>query len=109
MEKLTPQHSLYLIANDELKEFQAFYERWQNVLPTISAKIFNDEDSLATVLNCWISIKRYPAFPIKTNDKDFSYVCNDHIHSYLIIPLTLYALYNCGKMTMIDYLFLAIT
>lgn len=83
MEKLTPQHSLYLIANDELKEFQTLYERWQNTLPTISAKVFNDEDSLATVLNCWIIIKRYPAFPIKTTDKDFSYVCNDYVHRLL--------------------------
>lgn len=83
MKKLTPQHSLYLIADDELKEFQAFYERWQNVLPTISVKVFNDEDSLATVLNCWIIIKRYPAFPIKKTDKDFPYVCNDYIHSLL--------------------------
>lgn len=83
MEKLTPQHSLYLIANDELKEFQMLYERWQHTLPTISAKIFNDEDSLATVLNCWIIIKRYPAFPIKTTDKDFPYVCNDYIQRLL--------------------------
>ena len=79
MEKLTPQHSLYLIANDELKEFQIFYERWQNALPTISAKVFNDEDSLATVLNCWIIIKRYPAFAIKKNDKKVPYMFNDYI------------------------------
>lgn len=83
MEKLTPQHSLYLISNDELKEFQAFYERWKHMLYPISAKIFNNEDALATVLNCWVIIKRYPAFPIKTTDKDFQYICNDYIHDLL--------------------------
>ena len=79
MEKLTTHHSLYLIANDELKEFQVLYERWKSVLPTISAKILNDEDSLATVLNCWVIVKRYPAFPIKKTDKDLQYICNDYI------------------------------
>ena len=83
MKKLTTQHSLYLISNDELKEFQTFYERWKNTLPPISVKILNDEDALATVLNCWVIIKRYPAFPIKTTDKSFSYICNDYIHDLL--------------------------
>lgn len=83
MEKLTPQHSLYLISNDELKEFQAFYERWKNVLPPISVKIHNDEDTLATVLNCWVIIKRYSAFPIKTTAKSFMYTCNTYIENLL--------------------------
>ena len=83
MKKLTTQHSLYLISNDELKEFQTFYERWKNTLPPISVKILNDEDAIATVLNCWVIIKRYPAFPIKTTDKSFSYICNDYIHDLL--------------------------
>ena len=72
MEKLTAQHSLYLISNNELKEFQAIYERWKNTLPPISVKIHNDEDALATVLNCWVITKRYPSFPIKTTDKSCS-------------------------------------
>ena len=83
MEKLTTQHSLYLISNDELKEFQAFYERWKNALPPISVKIHNDEDALATVLNCWVIIKCYPALPIKTTDNSFLYICNDYIHDLL--------------------------
>lgn len=83
MEKLTPQHSLYVIANEEFKEFQALYTRWQHELPTISAKVFNDEDSVATVLNCWIIIKRYPSFPIKTTDQRFPYICNDYIQDLL--------------------------
>ena len=83
MKKLTTQHSLYLITNDELKEFQAFYAKWKYALPQISAKIHNVEDTLATVLNCWVVIKRYPAFPIKTTDKSFPYICNDYIHDLL--------------------------
>ena len=83
MKKLTTQHSLYLISKDELREFQTFYERWENTLSPISVKIHNDEDALATVLNCWVIIKRYPAFPIKTNDKSFLYICNDYIHDLL--------------------------
>ena len=83
MKKLTPQRSLYLISNDELKEFHAFYEKWQHALPSISVKIHNEEDTLATVLNCWVIIKRYPSFPIKTTDKCFPYICNDYIHDVL--------------------------
>ncbi|MGM9944652.1 MAG: hypothetical protein ACI33M_06900 [Lysinibacillus sp.] len=83
MKNLTIQHSLYLISNDELKEFYAFYERWKNVLPSISVNIHNDEDALATVLNCWVITKRYPAFPIKTTDKSCQYICNDYIHDLL--------------------------
>lgn len=83
MEKLTAQHSLYLISNNELKEFQAIYERWKNTLPPISVKIHNDEDALATVLNCWVITKRYPSFPIKTTDKSCPYICNDYIHDLL--------------------------
>ena len=83
MKKLTTQHSLYLISKDELKEFHALYERWQHALPSISVKIHNDEDALATVLNCWVIIKRYPAFPIKTTDKNDPYICNEYIHDLL--------------------------
>ena len=83
MEKLTTQHCLYVISNNELKEFHALYERWKDALPPISVKIHNDEDALATVLNCWVIIKRYPAFPTKTTDKSLQYLCNDYIHDLL--------------------------
>ena len=83
MQKLTTQHSLYLISNDELKEFQTFYARWKNALPRISVNIHNEEDALATVLNCWVITKRYPAFPIKTTNKSFPYICNEYIHDLL--------------------------
>ena len=83
MKKLTTQHSLYLISNDELNEFHVLYESWKNTLPPMSVKIHNEEDALATVLNCWVIIKRYPAFPIKKTAKSSSYVCNDYIHDLL--------------------------
>ena len=83
MEKLTTQHCLYVISNNELKEFHALYARWKNELPNISAKIHNDEDALADVLNCWVIIRHYSSFDIKKTDKGSLYTCNTYIDNLL--------------------------
>ncbi len=73
MKKLTVQHCLVSLTEDELQEFEHFYQKWSAQLPPLTAKIHNGEDALATVLNCWKLLRRYPRVTITKVEKNFSH------------------------------------
>lgn len=76
MKKLTVQHCLVSITQEELQDFENFYQKWRPQLPPLSAKIHNGEDALATVLNCWKLLRRYPRVTITKVEKIFSHQYN---------------------------------
>lgn len=76
MKKLTVQHCLVSITQEELQDFENFYQKWRPQLPPLSAKIHNGEDALATVLNCWKLLRRYPRVTITKVEKNFSHQYN---------------------------------
>lgn len=76
MIKLTVQHCLVSLTEEELMEFEGFYQQWSPYLPPLTAKIHNEEDALATVLNCWKLLRRHPKITITKVEKNFSHQYN---------------------------------
>lgn len=76
MIKLTVQHCLVALTEEELMEFEALHRVWSPHLPSLTAKIHNEEDALATVLNCWKLLRRYPKVIITKVEKNFSHQYN---------------------------------
>lgn len=76
MKKLTVQHCLVSLTEEELQEFEDFYQKWSPQLPSLTAQIHNGEDALATVLNCWKLLLRYPKVTITKVEKNFSHQYN---------------------------------
>ncbi|MGM9950173.1 MAG: hypothetical protein ACI33P_08585 [Lysinibacillus sp.] len=76
MIKLTVQHCLVALTEEELREFEALYQEWNPHLPSLTANIHNEEDALATVLNCWKLLRRYPKVTITKVEKNFSHQYN---------------------------------
>lgn len=76
MIKLTVQHCLVSLTEEELKEFEGLYKKWSPHLPPLTAKIHNEEDALATVLNCWKLLHRYPRVTMTKVEKNFSHQYN---------------------------------
>lgn len=74
--KLTVQHCLVSLTEDELLKFESLYQKWSPQLPPLTAKIHNREDALATVLNCWKLLRRYPKVTITKVEKNFSHQYN---------------------------------
>ena len=73
MIKLTVQHCLVALTEEELGEFEALYQEWHPHLPSLTARIHNEEDALATILNCWKLLRRYPKVTITKVEKNFSH------------------------------------
>ena len=76
MIKLTVQHCLVALTEEELMEFEAHHRDWSPYLPSLTANIHNEEDALATVLNCWKLLRRYPKVTITKVEKNFSHQYN---------------------------------
>ena len=76
MIKLTVQHCLVALTEEELMEFEARHRDWSPHLPSLTANIHNEEDALATVLNCWKLLRRYPKVTITKVEKNFSHQYN---------------------------------
>ncbi|KGR85826.1 hypothetical protein [Lysinibacillus odysseyi] len=91
MIKLTVQHCLVSLTEEELGEFESFYRRWSPQLPPLTTKIHNEEDALATVLNCWKLLRRHPKVTVTKVEKNFSHQYNFFFMEKLNISQELHA------------------